>query len=886
MILPVAAISFLSLLRGALAVPSNVERSTPTTVAEWKAYEDDSTLQRLDPSFTSQTKVSNSQYMVRDRVLDLESTLQAANDSATRYLTMYSDVLMVEHDADIHVPPLAQIVTRVLAAEGNITLTVSRTEGDQVRSRGVLYLIAPTVQGRLFLDLLDTPWAGNPVEIDIGKPEENDLVGISISFFGPLSAPQFVWLTADNIDKLIMESDDLTSSLSAQLLAATSLFWTWPRMSLDIAAHVGMMASRSMSGKLLYLQAQSLADWLSGKLAAGPKTNPAPNLDVETYENAVGDALDVAQAFENRYNDLTDASKAQEERLEAWGAMVAQATDRLNVQRTLAQVAESDYGAAEATLGGILANFQAQTVFLAAAGANFSDGVDKYIEEQERQRIFDLATSLITVGLSCISFAASSGFSAVVGSWNFVFTNSVSAAEVAMGLSASGQAHFQEWIDTVVEAADPPSLDPTIAQLEATALGTADEAATAATIDAFRLVAAAGSALRDASTTTQQLVLDSRDIPGMMPTHSPYQRTEGEVHVLWDDYMSDNAWWIEQCIDLGIQGTRDVRAEMEKLTARGKLVAGAQSHLVRTGQDLVRARLAVHTAERDVERLTELKSDFEDNHELTEEARMAFYQRRMSVRTDIVRLMENATQAYRYQTLRESDVTLDPTVSLEDLQSRQLAAKMELLNWKSGFSSPPQKFTLPMFASEMGLQEQEILHSLKSPDTNHTFRFHLEPDSVTGGTPGPFVDGSYFHITELEVYLLGLEPVSTQPQHSVKLSVLTTGSYSNIRDDDTVFDFFMRPHSRSFQYTINEAGGVGINICANFGGSEWTTPTPFSEWAVYVWNPENYDFTNVTDVMILWHGEAYFDAMPSRRTRYPKGADTFLKANKGERCKL
>ena len=83
-------------------------------------------------------------------------------------------------------------------------------------------------------------------------------------------------------------------------------------------------------------------------------------------------------------------------------------------------------------------------------------------------------------------------------------------------------------------------------------------------------------------------------------------------------------------------------------------------------------------AQRDLNRLDELRDTFADSLELTREVRLTFYQRLMNVRADLVRKMDKFRQAYRFMALEESIVTLDPTKSMEDIAARNICAVCSL----------------------------------------------------------------------------------------------------------------------------------------------------------------------------------------------------------------
>ena len=330
-------------------------------------------------------------------ILNLEDTLSEAFNSSSDYFSSFSDVLLLGNGrVDVTIPPITQIFTRVLCADGESHLYVHRKD-ETADSRHVLYLIAPTTQGTIFIHLADTSSESTGYELSLDRSDVDgpDSIGFVITFYGNRISPEISFLSSADVARVEVFPDSFMSMLSAQLLAATALFWQYPGVALDITSHVQFLTTGSVTAKFLYMQAQSIADWLATSISAGDKAHGVPSLSVQEYETAVGNIYQVASIFDENYKHLSDSETSKEERLAAWDASVEQAEDFVSLQDDKVAKDEAAYAASLSALARIENDFNTQTVRLAGANAKFAAGIDVYLEEQKKLEILDLSMKFL-----------------------------------------------------------------------------------------------------------------------------------------------------------------------------------------------------------------------------------------------------------------------------------------------------------------------------------------------------------------------------------------------------------------------------------------------------------------------------------------------------------
>jgi hypothetical protein len=107
----------------------------------------------------------------------------------------------------------------------------------------------------------------------------------------------------------------------------------------------------------------------------------------------------------------------------------------------------------------------------------------------------------------------------------------------------------------------------------------------------------------------------------------------------------------------------------------------------------------------------------------------------------------------------------------------------------------------------------------------------------------------------MQAYLDGVQlksPTAGQDM-IVSLKILTTGAYSDI-SGGTVFNFTTLPLSRPFRYSPTYIQVDSISASENH-----MDPTPFTQWTIQLDNPDQYDLSGLTNVRLVWRGNAYLD---------------------------
>ncbi|GFF56043.1 hypothetical protein IFM58399_10222 [Aspergillus lentulus] len=236
-----------------------------------------------------------------------------------------------------------------------------------------------------------------------------------------------------------------------------------------------------------------------------------------------------------------------------------------------------------------------------------------------------------------------------------------------------------------------------------------------------------------------------------------------------DAWSLDTNDRIANACNAGVTGADAYRLGLRIHALDGKKLAQAQTEAIQAGQDLVHAQLELNRCNQDLKVLNTLKQKVKKEKVITE--------------------IEEAKFFNQYISIHDSTIPLNPTGDVEDYSNYLSTLTEETEDWESTFPRGSSTITpLPQAIKDLPVQYQSnILTLLKTP--SYTASFTYIPSSTPSDDQkltGPFVRGSYFRISDLEVFLVG---VSTSPSApTVQLEISTSSFYTNT-NGQTRFNF-------------------------------------------------------------------------------------------------
>lgn len=108
---------------------------------------------------------------------------------------------------------------------------------------------------------------------------------------------------------------------------------------------------------------------------------------------------------------------------------------------------------------------------------------------------------------------------------------------------------------------------------------------------------------------------------------------------------------------------------------------------VYTGQEYLQLRLHLHAMQANASRLQELLNTYQGEEDAAIEAQSYFYDRMLMLRTSIMIYMRDAVWAYKYYTLSDSSIVLNPLKSIQEYQQDSQMILQEVTTCKERYSS-------------------------------------------------------------------------------------------------------------------------------------------------------------------------------------------------------
>ncbi|KAL1668395.1 hypothetical protein GGF50DRAFT_46686 [Schizophyllum commune] len=796
--------------------------SAPSSPQAWRQWADSPSLSKI-PAMADQS-TTDTESIVRGVYIDISNLPTVGVD----FTYVYTDVLALSSTPTVHLPlpRLASITifARVLTSEApvNIQLTTASDDAAQV-------VIWTTYADQPLTVSLGN---GSPQPLDLGVKSGN--VGVSLTASGgSLTIEYFQAYFVQDLDP----DGDLAKVLATQLRIASVLFWGQPSVASLLALHVVRTTLNSYGGSaLLNIQASAILQQIRASQFAGPGTSYAPVLKLDFYKNSMVTILTAGAAFQQQYDRFTDNKATVDDQLKAWDSMLVQAQSTLAMQQQLANDARAKWVSAQQIFTTAKHDMRIHQWTVDAKASAFRAGVASWRRQKEFEAVADIllaiATFAIAIGAMCVG-------------------------------------------DPEPAAAAPASAANAIAQVASSAQAAAKVTQKTLSKDTLENLGKVVEAISNLvhSTISNADAITSAAAPGSGAL-SPFPESQGDGDsqaivgvAAWDAWTLDVEDQMGYAVSEAIDGASDYLLELRKHAINGKLTTQAGVQTVKAGQEYVQNQLALQLAQADMTRLHALRTAFTDEAAQLDIARLHFYDRLDAMRTSTLIELRNLMWAFKFYTLTDSTLVLDPLKRMEEYQAdlSQLVREVESYEEGSASDASPIHFVRNISDPSFDNIGPGILASLKN-DFSATFA--LAPHPTTGTAlpfpAGPFVKGSIFRVFGMRVFLHGVVPkpeaLSGSGTAVVWITVGTSGIYADIRQDNAVFGFSSLPQVRQFKYLVDAQGNVvnnGIEVDSIITMSQHMNPPPFTQWSITINQEDLFDLTNLTGMQLEWQGVAY-----------------------------
>ncbi|OBZ76539.1 hypothetical protein A0H81_03146 [Grifola frondosa] len=756
----------------------------------------------------------------RDIYVDVSAVLTSTFD----WNFVYADVLVWPSTSrtSVILPDggAISLFARQFTSDTPVTLEISARSQDEAK----LIVYAS------FLDQpisFTTPTATTITPLDLGADSLH--VGAVITVANGSASVEY--LTHYDVQDLDGDSQ-LSKLLTTQLRIASILFWLSPSLAANITTHVISATSESSACALLNMQANALAHQLSVSAIGGPSLSYAPVLTLDTYQTSLDGAIDAVAAFQTQYDRFSDRKTSLVDQKQAWGTMAAHAEDAVRMQTQMVEDAKAKWVSAGDILNAAEVGLREHQITIKEKQMYFKLGVEAWKQKKMLLAVVDIllaaVTFAISIGAICIGDPAPAAAAPAEAAGAIKTVEE--AAEAASGVTKLIQLMTMKTLKEVSEELDKLY------------------EATRKNVDTLNGIA---------------VDLDA----GMSPfpkVESGNAELESIVGIAaWDKWVLEMDDQMEFAVSEDIGGASDYRLELRKQAIDGKMVAQARAQAVKAGQEYIQLQLALQLAKADLTRLKVLQETYEGEKEQLAEAEARFYDRLDLMRTSVLIEMRNAVWAYKYYTLRQSAVQLDPLKSAEEYRADKQMLVQELEGYLGTYSSDKSPFSYQRDSNQLSLGPTFIT-SLQT--TGKTTFSLLPPSAAQTSSSGPFTHGTNFRVRGMRAFLLGAVPKSGafSPDGTalISLTILTSGVYTDVREDGSLWSFTSMPLRRPFQYRVGsdtKAREERVEIDSLFESKYHMDPTPFTQWTIEINNLETLDLSALNGVRLEWEGSAYFE---------------------------
>ncbi|KAJ8059762.1 hypothetical protein OCU04_011397 [Sclerotinia nivalis] len=633
----------------------------PNTPSGWKHYSESHSLPTLPQR--SSLVAKDSKYVLRDIYVDAPTAIAA---STSNFTNIYADVIAFPTpNTAIAIPKdgIINLICRTVTASGPLTLTLNPATADE--SAFIIYGSTFDQPISYKLNSSTTP----AITLDLSPSSGN--LGAQIDIIDGKATLTYLSRYVD----LSMSDIEFGNCLITQLRIASILFWIQPSLALALTSHVARATDSSETGALLNLQAHALGQQITASVLTGPNMNYAPVLTLSLYKQVLDGAITTTSAFETQYNRFADKATAVADQKIAWKAMLDQTVDAVALQQTLVSNALARWNSATEILNSAEATLRTHQIVLQERQSEFNVGIEIWKIDQIIQTIVNVLQAVV-------------GFAMAIG-------------EIAIGDPAG--------------AAAAPAAAASAVKVATEAANVANSFLKPETIKAIKGGAEAVLKLYESTSTAvndiQSKIDDVTDASKVIlkPAGgdvSGDDQSNADLAAIfslaaWDDWMLQSDAQMVYAVEQSIGGAGAYQLELRRHAIDGKLLVQARAQAVKLGQEYIQLRLQLHATQANKSRLQQLYDTYQGEQEAALEAQGYFYDQVFMLRNSIMIYMRDAVWAYKYYTLSDSSIVLDPLKTTLQYQQDSQMILQQVTLCKENYSSDFTPFSLTIQTLEV-----------------------------------------------------------------------------------------------------------------------------------------------------------------------------------------
>ncbi|PQE19727.1 putative sterigmatocystin biosynthesis P450 monooxygenase stcF protein [Rutstroemia sp. NJR-2017a BVV2] len=353
----------------------------------------------------------------------------------------------------------------------------------------------------------------------------------------------------------------------------------------------------------------------------------------------------------------------------------------------------------------------------------------------------------------------------------------------------------------------------------------------------------------------------------------------------WDDWILQSDTQMAYAVQQSIGGAEAYRLELRRHSIDRRLLVQARAQAVKLGQEYIQLRLQLRAKKANKSRLQQPYDGYRESRKWPSRLKA-------TSTTSVTTYTRDAVWAYKYYTLSDSSIVLDPlknalqyqqdsrTILLCVMRIIRAILHVSMLRLKLGHPKLTLSF-LSRSAFSLSIQTLEVtpldyptsvVTALKS--SSHSVTITFSPSITATSTSssltstvsrsmlppvsGPFVYGSRFRVFGMRAFLLGAKPLpaSFSPvtlKAPVLLTISTSGIYNDVQDN-VVYGYTMKPLERTFKYLVARDGTVQQPY--TFDSIIRMDSTAFAQWTVKIENANTLDLSGLTGLELYWVGNA------------------------------
>lgn len=571
------------------------------------------------PSVTDRQDLLD-KYLVRQLVISLDEVLNTVAAQPAKYaqVQVYADILRISQDIQLEKLTLL-IVARKIEVVDSCTIQISE------KSQGLL-IFAQELAGTLQFASMDSPqtvqWTLNQI------PAKS--VGLEVYVEQGQVAHT---LTARIKNDMVRWLRPLRLLLTTQFQLAAALFTTHPIETQALLDWIIFITRGATEASDLHKQSEAL---LARSLLTSSTTIFVPALSLNAYEREVQALFTSVKAYDVQYERFTDRQISLAEHQAMVRLMIQHNKATIDAHKQLIALADQTLKQASASAEQAKVKYKAQQSQVKSAQIHFEYGMEVWQSDQYWAAVSKMFLAIGDFAFS-VGAAIASGGAGTAEAIESGF-NALNALVTLIGEVDSIAQQMQQVLESMEQ------LDKLNKQIDA-------------------LIASLYAIAQQNPSTELAL-----------PATGP---SEGDLisgQVEWDAFQAATAVFLQQPLNIPIEGAAEYKLELDKLAIYGKAYLAAQAAVIKAAQELLQLQIQAQVSQSQQQPLQDYLQMTVEQEETYKAVLQLLFQQRLNMKCWLFLAVQNLVWAYQYETLTEKEPV--PTITTPALQLEEILASL------------------------------------------------------------------------------------------------------------------------------------------------------------------------------------------------------------------